>query len=281
MLIGIVSAISAAVAALTGWLAGAYTQPVRLWVLPVSFVGCFLLIAGLWYLMILIMTRAVDMDKVQEKDNSFYRLVATWTVGALVTVLRVRIRTKGMEKAPRSGRFLLVCNHLHDTDPIVLLHTFRKSQLAFVSKKENDSMKIIGPFMRKLLCQPINRENDREALKTILRCIQLLKEDKVSMGVFPEGYCYPDKLLHPFRSGVFKIAQKAQVPIVVCTVRNTHYIYPNMRKLKPSRVELHLVDVIPAEALQGRTAVDVAEQVYALMAEDLGPALVLPREDVK
>ena len=71
------------------------------------------------------------------------------------------------------------------------------------------------------------------------------------------------------------------MPIVVCTLRNTHHIYRNIKKLKPSRVELHLVGVVAAEELAGRTAVDVAEQVYTMMAEDLGPELVLPRDPVK
>ena len=132
--------------------------------------------------------------------------------------------------------------------------------------------------MHKIQCQPINRENDREALKTILKCISIIKEDKASVGVFPEGYTSMDGLLHSFRSGVFKIAQKANVPVVVCTVQNTNKVFSNFLKLKPTQVHLHVVDVIPAEELKGVTAVDVGERVHKLMADDLGPDLVLPKE---
>ena len=114
------------------------------------------------------------------------------------------------------------------------------------------------------------RENDRAALKTILKCIQLLKDDEASIGVFPEGYTSKDGKLHHFRSGVFKIAQKAGVPIVVCTIRNTRQIFPNISHLKPTDVELHLVDVIPAEDLKGKTTVDIGNQVYEMMIGDLG-----------
>jgi 1-acyl-sn-glycerol-3-phosphate acyltransferase len=193
--------------------------------------------------------------------------------------LNVGIKVQGKELIPKKGRFLLVCNHLHEADPIVLLWTFRKSQLAFISKRENDSRFLIGPFLRALLCQPINRENDREALKTILKCIQLIKEDTVSIAVFPEGYTSMDRLLHPFRSGVFKIAQKADVPIVVCTLRNTYDIYHNIKHGKGMEVEVHITGVIPAEDLKGRTAVDVANQAHEMMANDLGPALVFSQEE--
>ena len=235
--------------------------------------------ASMWFAMLLIMAKCVRMDQPQESDNRFYRGVLMLTIDALIPVLQVHIQTQGLEQLPRDGRFLLVCNHLHDTDPVVLLWAFRKSGLAFVSKREVDDMFLVGPFLHKILGQPINRENDREALKTILNCIRLIKEDQASIAVFPEGYVSKEHQMHPFRSGVFKIAQKAKVPVVVCTLRNTHHIYANMPKLKPSFVELHLVGVIPAEEIEGVTAVDVSHRAYEMMAQDLGPELVLPAEE--
>ena len=281
MLIGSFLVISLAVAAAVCGLTGSFMTLTWAWLLPVSLVGTFLVLTGLWFLMILVMAKSVDMEKEREKDSPFYRTVAMLTINALIPVLKVTIRTRGLEQTPKDGRFLLVCNHLHDTDPIVLLWAFPKSQLAFISKRENDRMKLIGPFLRKLLCQPINRENDREALKTILKCIRLIKEDEVSIGVFPEGYIHDDHLLYPFRGGVFKIAQKANVPVVVCTLQNTYVIYKNLKTWTPSTVELHLVGVITPEQMQGRTAMDIAKQAHQMMADDLGPEKVLPEETIE
>ena len=140
-------------------------------------------------------------------------------------------------------------------------------------------MFVVGKLMHKILCQLINRENDREALKTILRCIQLIREDTASVAVFPEGYTSLDGLLHPFRSGVFKIAIKAKVPIVVCTFQNTQQVFRNAKRLKPTDVHLHLVGVLTPEDVQGMTAVDIGNRVHAMMAEDLGPDLVLKSEE--
>lgn len=275
MLLGIISALSALTAFLICVGADAFSGFSWLWVLPLGFFGTFVALILLWFLLLVVMSAAVDVKKPQKKDNRFYRTVIHWTADALITLLRVKITTQGMEKLPKDGRFLLVCNHLNDVDPVILLTVFRKSQLAFISKRENDQKFIIGPFLHRILCQPINRENDREALKTILKCVELLKEDQVSVGVFPEGYVSLDRLLHPFRAGVFKIAQKAGVPIVVCTLRDSHQVLRNARKLKPSQVEVHLLDVIPAEQLKGVTAMQVADRVHAMMAEDLGPENVL------
>ena len=124
--------------------------------------------------------------------------------------------------------------------------------------------------MHKFLCQTLDRDNDRQALKVIIKCIRLIKEDKVSIAVFPEGGTHHDDKLHPLRAGVFKIAQKAEVPIVVCAINNTRPIFKNALSLKGTDVELHLVGVIPAEELKGRTTVDIADQVYDMMLADLG-----------
>ena len=271
MLIGVITALSAFGAVLLCALTSAFESPMWLWLLPVGFLGGFLLLVLLAFLFLLALCAAVDPDAPQEKDSKFYRAVVNLCADTILTFARVHVETKGLEKTPKDGRFLLVCNHLHDGDPVVLLRYFKKSQLAFVGKREVRDMFIVGKLMPKILCQFINRENDREALKTIIRCIQLLKEDKVSIGIFPEGYIHPDRRLHPFRPGVFKIAQKANVPIVVCTLQNTQCMIKNFLKGKPTKVQLHLLDVIPAESLQGRTTVEIAQEIHAMMAEDLDP----------
>ena len=61
---------------------------------------------------------------------------------------------------------------------------------------------------------------------------------------------------------------------MVCTLRNTRLILHNMVRLKRTDVELHLVDVIAAEALKGKTAVEISDWVHRMMADDLGPNLV-------
>ena len=117
------------------------------------------------------------------------------------------------------------------------------------------------------------RENDKEALRTILKCIQMIKEDQASVAVFPEGYCSVSGKLFHFRSGVFKIAQKANVPVVVCTIRGTKEVLPRLKKLRASRVDVHLVDVIPAEQVKALSTMDLAEVVYEKMIADLGEHL--------
>ena len=235
--------------------------------------GAMLALGWLW-----LICSKVDMSQEQTEDDPFYRKWMYIYIEVLIQLLQVRVKPVGLEKTPKDTRFLLVCNHQFVADPVILHHFFRKSQLAFISKKENDGLFAIGPLMHKTLCQSIDREDDRQALQVILKCIRILKADQASICVFPEGGTNHDDKLHPFRPGVFKIAQKAGVPIVVCTLRNTRPIIQNGIRLKPTDVELRLLDVIPPENLKGRTAVDISHEVFRMMAADLGPEMVAARE---
>ncbi len=253
--------------------AGGFGSLAWLWMLPAGFVGSYLVLALVAFLFLVAACRVVDLEKPQEADSRAYRKITRVYVRFLVKFARVRVHTQGLEQLPSQGRFLLVCNHLNDVDPVLLLDVFADSQLAFISKQENRDMFVVGKLMHKLQCQMLNRDDDRQALLVIRKCAEILKEDKASIAVFPEGYCSTDGLLHHFRSGVFKIAQKAKVPIVVCTVRNTKAVIPNLRHLRPTDVHLHLVGVLPVSAMEGQTTVAISQQVHRMMAEDLGPEL--------
>ncbi|MBO5869029.1 MAG: 1-acyl-sn-glycerol-3-phosphate acyltransferase [Oscillospiraceae bacterium] len=280
MLIAIFTSVALLSAGVVCWGADAFTSTTWLWLLPVSALGTFLAELLLWFLLLVIMGTA-DKTKKQEEDSKLYRWVLHKTIDMLLSLLGVRIHTKGFEQKLPEGRFMLVCNHLHDIDPVMLLRLFPKSQLAFIGKREVEGMFLAGAFLKKTLGQFVNRENDREALKSILECIRLIKEDKCSVAVFPEGYIKQDRLLRTFRPGVFKIAQKANVPIVVCTLQDTHKALGSVMKLKGADIQLHLVGILPAEELVGVTTVDIAGRVYTMMAEDLGPDLVYPPENAE
>ena len=249
-----------------------------LWIAPLTFVGSFL---GWLVLAFLFLWAVSSLKKPEEEegDNRFYRRLVEVYIESILMVLRMKVDTRGLEKTPEGGRFLLVCNHLSLLDVLVLLYHFRGRELTFITKQENMDMFIIGKLMTRIQCLPLNRENDREALKTILKAIAVVKENKASMGLFPEGTRSLDGKLHHFRSGGFKIAQKCSVPIVICTIRNTQHVFRNFLHGKATPIPLHLVEVISPEELKGVTTVDIANRVHTAMAADLGPELVAPEEE--
>lgn len=242
------------------------------------FLGSYVVLGLLAFLFLWAATSRVNQEVPQEHDSKFFRWILRTYIPAIWSLLGMKVELQGAEQLPKDGRFLLVCNHLGILDPVVLLGAFPRAQLAFVSKKENSTMFIIGNLMHKIMCQNIDRENDREALKTILKCIQLLKTDEVSVCVFPEGYTSHDGKLHHFRSGVFKIATKAQVPIVVCGIQNTEKVFHNRKGLKTTKIPLRVAGVIRPDTYQGRTAVDISQEAYEMMISVLPESFRLEEE---
>lgn len=250
----------AVIAGVCGGLVAAVLALIAGWIGGLVLVLLFLVIA----------CAVVDMEKEQTSDSKFYRSIAHLYIDLALILGRVELRTQGLERTPAEGRFLLVCNHICDLDSALILKCFPKSQLCFIGKQEIKTFPFIGPVMHKMMCQFINRENDREALKTILRCIQIIKEDQGSVVVFPEGYVSMDGRLRHFRSGAFKIAQRTGVPIVVCTVRNTKHVMQDLFALRKTWAQIHLVDVIDGETVKATPTTEMAEKVYEIMISDLG-----------
>ncbi len=274
MLLGGIAVICAVLAVLLCIAAGAFSGWLWLVLLPLGFAGSYLVLVVLAFLFLWACTAPVDLSVPQTKDSRFHRILVKLYAPAIMGFLRARIHTEGLEKTPKDGRFFLVCNHINDLDPVTLLAYFKNSQLAFVTKRENMRMIVVGKLMHKLQCQPVNRENDREALKTVLACVKILQEDKASVAAFPEGYTSRDGKLHHFRHGIFKIAQKTKVPIVICTIQNSNKVFKNFLHFRPTPMQLHLLEVMQPEDYEGMTTVQIGEYVHARMAADLGPELV-------
>lgn len=261
-------ALSLAASGALGYFCGWFASWNALWQLPLTALGCFLGFVVLFVLVLFVSTRFIDPKKLLEKPSRYFRFMINQFCRMAFFLGGVHVHVTGLEKIPRGRRFLLVSNHLFALDPLIYYYALPREELGFISKKENFSLLVVAEVMRALLCLPIDRENDREALRTILKAIQFLKEDRTSIAVFPEGYTSRDGELHPFRNGVFKIAQKAGVPIVVCVLSNTPAILKNMFR-RHTDVYLDVLDIIPPEELSGVTTAQVGARVHDTMRKGI------------
>ena len=200
---------------------------------------------------LIISTLFISSKKEYEKDSKFYRwLLNNYTWFAMV-VLNVKLHAEGMDKVPEGTRFLLVQNHYSNFDPIVTWYIFRKYTLAFVSKPENFKVPFFGRMIKKCSFMPIDRENPRNAVKAVERAAGKMNEDKVSVGIYPEGTRNKSYVgLLPFHNSVFKIAHKANnAPIVIVGVSGTEKIHKNT-PWKRTHVYLEVMRTLSTEEVQ-------------------------------
>lgn len=260
------SAVSSLIIALASQLFNSWNA---LWQIPLIAVGCFLALILLLLLTVAVAAFTVNTKKPQKKQNHFYIYLLDVFTRVIFPLAGVRIHVTGLEKVPRDTRFLLVSNHHFFIDPLIFYAAMPWAELSFIAKQDAFTYPVVKQFLHRLLCLPIDRDNDRAALRTILHAIDLIEKDMVSIAVFPEGGTNrTDEVLLPFRNGAFKIAQKANVPIVVCTITGTRNIFKNLFRRKTD-VYLDVLDVLPVDELHEEKTVEIGAQAHEIMERSL------------
>ena len=181
---------------------------------------------------------------------------------------RVNLEINGIDKIPEDKRFLMVSNHLSNFDPLVSIVAFKKFGIIFVSKPENFKLPFVSQFIHKSGFLAIDRENPRNAMKTIHKATDYVKEDIGSVCIYPEGTRSKSGELLEFKDGVFYVCKKALCPVVVTTVKNTQKIAKNS-PFKKTNVIINVLDVIYPESFAECSTHELSERVRDMMKEDL------------
>ena len=249
------------------------TSIVDIWIPLVLWIGYSVGFFGLYVLGFIFLSLFVDKSKPQAKPNRFYLAVFVETIALYFRLARIEIRVRGKDKVPADSNFLLVSNHLSDHDFMSMLTVLRGRSVAFVSKPENFNYPIAGKYLHKGGFLAINREEAREALSTIREVADRMKTLPISYGVFPEGTRNRQvEGLLPFREGVFLMAKKAGVPIVIVRVTDTDKV-KQRAPWRKTLVYVDFVDVIDAETVKEARSHELSEMVRERMAAAEG----LPR----
>lgn len=208
----------------------------------------------------------VSRTREYDRNSPYYRWLLNSASQIMVWLLHIRIHATGLEKLPKDGRFLLVSNHRSNFDPILTWVVLRKYDLAFVSKEENFHIPVFGRIIRRCCFLAIDRENPRNALVTIEKAAKLIADDTVSICIYPEGTRSKESRLLPFHAGVFKIAQRADVPVVVMTIQGTEKIHKNV-PFKKTNICFDVLEAIPANEVKSYKSVELSSRVRALMED--------------
>ena len=257
---------SAAATGLYALLAAQATLWGALAVFALSFLAANLLFALCFWINSLLLPRLAPGQGI-EKQHRFSRWICMSVPRWLCGYAGVRPRLSGLEKLPE-GPFLFVCNHRSMFDPLVAMGWLAKYNIAFVSKPSNLELPIAGITARHAGFLAIDRENNREALKTILIAADYLKRGVCSVGIYPEGTRSKTREMLPFHAGSFKIAQKAGVPVAVACIRGTEKVKSRLF-LRRTPVDLEILEVIDAARVKAMGTNELAEEARGLIQKRL------------
>lgn len=238
------------------------------WKTALLFVACFLALHLVYILVAWVASWFVSSSKPLGKQSSLCRNACVYASYLVTGYCWVRTHVRGAEKLPEAERFLMVSNHRSGFDPIIITRELRRFNISFVSKPSNIEMPVLGHIGYCAGCLPIDRENDRKALTTILTAADYLKRNLCSMAIYPEGTRSKSDQLLPFHAGSFKIAQKANVPLVISSIRGSERIGKNVLR-RPTDVYVDILEVIPAEKVKAMSTRELAEYSSHVIEENL------------
>ena len=232
------------------------------WILPV-WVGLYVVVALVY---VVLLFGSLYLFLPAGNPSPRLRRFEQWLIKSLMrfllVILGARVKVQGADKLPEEP-YLLVGNHRSAFDPISSLAALH-SPLVFVAKPAVLEIPVIGPVLGKLNFLAIDRENARNAVTTIKRAAELIRDVGLCVGIYPEGTRSKDGNLLPFHAGSFKIAKLANCPVAVVSVRIKKW-----GKL-PRRVELRVLDVMDAAYVAESNTAAMAERTEKALRDDLG-----------
>lgn len=175
----------------------------------------------------------------------------------------------GKENLPKAGPVLYVATHKSVFDIVILL-TIIDNPAIFIGKKEVASMPFVNKWFDALGCIYVDREDMREALKSILAGIEEIKHGQ-SIVLFPEGTRNMSNDINTFKEGGFRLATKTKVPVVPIALSNTYKVFEEKKRIQKTKVTVNIGEPIITSELSKEELANLPklteEKVRALMRE--------------
>lgn len=205
---------------------------------------------------------------VNKKPNQLHSNLTKLISQLVLTITNCKVIVFNKELMPKNETFLMIGNHQSNIDPMSFMWAFKDINCTFIMKKSLMNLPIIGKWLYGAGFLPIDRDNDRKALETIVIAAKRIKNNENSIGVYPEGTRSKGPIINSFHSGTFKIAQKAECSVVLVANDNA-YKMKYFSPFKRTKIYLEVVEVIPSEKVISMSTNELAKYSKERIEETL------------
>lgn len=205
---------------------------------------------------------------VDPSGRTYHRFALLWSRFGLLFA-GVKLEVSGAELVPRDQPLIFMGNHQSNFDIMALIQAI-PVRFNWLAKEELFRVPFFGRSMKSAGYIPVNREDGRDALKSLTKAAKLVNAG-TSVTIFPEGTRSPDGQLLPFKRGGFILAEKAAVQIVPITIQGSRNIQPpdNFLFLRPGVIRIIISPPIQTGAQGTKQQANLMEQVRAAIAAGL------------
>lgn len=203
-----------------------------------------------------------------EKEREILGKYSKEWIHDLMEKMDTHVIVTGRENIPE-GPCVFISNHQSYADIFAMIYALDGKQVGFIAKEDLRKVPVVGKWIELIRGLYIKRGNPKEALKTIKLGIDYLSKG-FSLGIFPEGTRSRGVKTNEFKSGSFKLATKAKVPVVPITVDGGYKVYEETGKFtygQTIRVIIH--KPIETKDLTRKEAAELHIQVEKIIVNSL------------
>lgn len=192
----------------------------------------------------------------------------------LLARLLVGLRIEGIDNVPKDTGVLVVANHLHNADPLLMAIAFPRP-LHFMAKEELFRIPVIGWLLGKFGNFPVARgKSDRKAIRHAINAL----EHDIAVGMFPEGTRSKSMALSRAHAGAGLVALQGRRQILPLVVTGSERLPFNGKRpphLMPTPrhkgvlIRIGTPHTLPETDPEGKrlTAADATEAIMQSIAE--------------
>jgi 1-acyl-sn-glycerol-3-phosphate acyltransferase len=190
----------------------------------------------------------------------------------MLRVSNVRVTTIGLEHIAPGRPQIILSNHVSWYDVLALTATIPK-RYRFVGKKELTRVPLWGRAWQASGHIAIDRSDTFRAVESLDRAGQLVREDRSSIIIFPEGTRSATGELQPFKKGAFMLALHSGIEVLPTAVQGTHGILPKDNwRMRPGRIIVRFGQPIETAAF----APDQRDELMAMTRTAMESLLAAP-----
>jgi 1-acyl-sn-glycerol-3-phosphate acyltransferase len=202
--------------------------------------------------------------------------VASAWARTLLAIGGVKVKVEGLEKISKDGSYIFVSNHLSYMDTPVALANI-PVQFRFLAKRGLFQIPFLGWHLARAGHIRVPRGDARAAVKTLTLAAQIVREQGISLLIFPEGGRSRRGEMGEFKEGAALIAIRAGVPLVPVGLKGTREVLPfGSGHIRSGVVRMRIGDPIPTGGASERDRVRLTEEarrrIVALLEEETIPA---------
>ncbi|MCC7303673.1 MAG: 1-acyl-sn-glycerol-3-phosphate acyltransferase [Bacteroidia bacterium] len=191
--------------------------------------------------------------------------VSRFWAGVLMFFLMVRVRVKNREILDPNAVYVVIANHLSQLD-IPTYAIACTPVVRFLAKAELGKIPLLGYVIRRTYLM-VKREDKADRHK-IMIAMQKTLEEGIGLFLCPEGTRNrTEQALLPFKDGAFRLAIRAQVPLAVLVVYNSHLRNRPAQPLSlvPGTIEAEWLEVVDTRGMTEEDVEKLRDRVWSGM----------------